>query len=365
MHLRSLIVIILISVALATFFNRNLLFQSDANATTENKLTNNTQSLAVKVITQPIVETNSGKLFEAIGTGKARLSVNLYPQVIGEVTSVNFKAQDKVKAGEVLVELDNREQKLAVRLAEVEIKGATNLLTRYEQAVKDGAVPESEVDSARADVEAAQVALEQARVALDNRQIKAPFTGVVGIPNIELGDRVDSTTVITGLDDRSVLYVDFEVPESLSGLIQKTQNQPQEIVATTPAFPDETFAASINSLESRLDDTRRTLRVRASIDNQADLLRPGMSFRIRWDIPGELFATVPEISLQWSDTGAYIWIIRDDRANRVPVRVVARTAGKVLVEGDLASGEQVVAEGLQRLREGLQVEILNRERNNG
>lgn len=150
MYLRPLIVIISISVALAAFFNRNLLFQSDANATTERQNTDNKPSLTVKVITQPVVETNSSKMFETIGTGKARLSVNLYPQVIGEVTSVNFKAQHKVKAGEVLVDLDNREQKLAVRLAEVEIKGAKNLLARYEQALLDGAL----------DVESTLVALQ-------------------------------------------------------------------------------------------------------------------------------------------------------------------------------------------------------------
>lgn len=313
---------------------------------------------AVKVITQPVVMTRNDRVFEAVGTGRARLSVQIYSPVSEEVTAVLFEAQDEVARGDVLVQLDDREEKLAVRLAEVELKNARSLLKRYEQAVKDGGVPQSEVDSARADLEAAQVALDQAKLALEERQVRAPFDGVVGIPNVDPGGRVNPDTLITGLDDRKILHVDFEVPEALAGALRDAQAEAQNVTATTPAYPDRTFSGYISAQESRVDPERRTLMARASIVNSDDLLRPGMSFSTRWEIRGEEYATVPEISLQWGREGAFVWIIRDGRAEKIAVRVVARKGGRILVKGDIAAGDDVVIEGLQRLRPGAGVEIL-------
>ncbi len=107
------------------------------------------ESPAIRVITTPIVITANDRIFEALGTGRAQQSVRIYPAVSEEVMAVYFKSGDKVKAGSMLVQLDDRDEKLAVQLAEVKLKDAKSLLNRYELAVKDGAVPESEVDSAR------------------------------------------------------------------------------------------------------------------------------------------------------------------------------------------------------------------------
>ena len=317
-----------------------------------------TASTAVKVMTQTVAMTPNDRVFEAVGTGRARLSVQVYPAVSEEVTDVLFEPQQVVSKGDVLVQLDDREEKLAVRLAEVKLKDARRLLGRYEQALKQGGVPESEVDSARADFEAAQVALDQARLALEERQIKAPFDGVVGIPNIDPGDRVAPDTLITGLDDRRMLYVDFEVPETLAGALKDAQAEAPRITAATPAYNGRIFSGMISAQESRVNPERRTLLARASIENEQDLLRPGMSFATRWEIPGQAYPTVPEISLQWGRQGSFVWLIREQKAERVFARVVARKAGLVLLDGDIAEGENVVVEGLQRLRPGAEVRML-------
>lgn len=315
-------------------------------------------SVAVKVITQPVEITSNDRIFRAVGTGRARLSVGIYPSVAEEVTSVFFEAQQQVKKGDVLVQLDDREEVLAVKLAEVQLKDAQSLLDRYELAVKEGGVPESEVDAARTDFEAAQVALEQAKLALEERQIKAPFDGIVGIPNVDPGDRVGTDMLITGLDDRKILYVDFEVPESLAGALQNTEEKNRIITATTPAYLSLNFSGHISAQESRVDPQRRTLMARASIDNDDDFLRPGMSFETIWEIPGDSYATVPEISVQWGRDGSYIWLIREGTAEKIQARVVARKAGRALLDGDIKGGESVVIEGLQRLRPGQKVEVV-------
>ena len=305
--------------------------------------------------------TANDQVFEAVGTGRARLSVGIYPSVSEEVREVMFEAQQKVAQGDILVQLDDREERLALKLAGVQLKDARGLLNRYEKAVKEGAVPESEVDAARADFEAAEVALDQAQLALEERQIKAPFAGYVGIPNVDPGDRVSSSTLITGLDDRSVLHIDFEVPEALAGALEKAQTDRHAITATTPAFPGQVFSGYISARESRVNPQRRTIMARANIENTEDLLRPGMSFKTKWQISGDQYPTVPEISVQWGRDGSFVWIVRDDMATRVPVRVIARKAGLVLIEGDLKAGEPVVIEGVQRLRPQQPVNVLGPE----
>lgn len=308
----------------------------------------------VKVITKPVELKGNNRIFEAVGTGKARKSAEIYPSVAEEVSEVYFEAQQMVSKGDVLVQLDDREEKLAIQLAEVKLKDAKSLLNRYEQAVKEGAVPQSEVDSARADVDSARVELDQARLALKYRKIIAPFSGVVGIPRVDPGDRVNTDTLITGLDDRKIIHVDFEVPESLVGPLKNEQT----ITATTPAYPGKTFTGEITALESRIDPERRTVMARASIENTDDVLRPGMSFTTIWQITGKKYPTVPEISLQWGKDGSFVWIIRDNKSQKVYAQVIARTAGNVLLDGDISESEPVVVEGLERLDDGAEVIIL-------
>ena len=312
----------------------------------------------VKVITQPVFLSENTRVFEAVGTGRARFSVQIYPAVTDEVTAIEFSAQQRVKKNDVLVRLNDAEEKLAVDLASVQVKDARSLLERYRKAVLEGAVPESEVDAAVADYQAAEIALKQARLAMSERQIRAPFDGIVGIPNIDVGDRIGPDTMITTLDDRKILFVDFDVPEALSGVLNTTPADSLKITAETPAYPGKAFSGNIEAQESRIDAERRTLRVRAYIDNNDDMLRPGMSFAVKWMIPGQSFATVPEISIQWEREGSYVWLIKDNKSVKSNATIVARRDGSVLVEGDVKVDDNVVVEGVQRLRPDQNVEVI-------
>ncbi|MBN2326358.1 MAG: efflux RND transporter periplasmic adaptor subunit [Candidatus Omnitrophica bacterium] len=325
------------------------------------KIENMSDSLDVRVITQPVRITSNDIVFEAMGSGRARQSVQLYPAVAEEVNEIYFKAGDKVQEGAVLVQLDDREEQLAVRLAEVKLKDAQSLLQRYQLAVKDGAVPESDVDSAKAAVEVAKVALDQAKLSVEERKIRAPFNGVLGIPRVDPGERVTPNTLIAGIDDRTILHVDFDVPEALAVELKKENT----ITAHTPAYPNRTFTGRIEALESRIDPQKRTIKTRASIQNDDDSLRPGMSFMTRLEVKGEEYPTVPEISIQWGRDGSFIWVVRGSLAKRMPVRIIARTSGDVLIESEVDDTDQVVVEGLQRLQPDLQVIVANTPKASG
>jgi RND family efflux transporter MFP subunit len=309
---------------------------------------------AVQVVTAKVAMSQDELPVDVVGSGLARQSVTIYPAVAGEVEKVLFSAGDRVKKEQLLVQLVARAERLAERLAAAEVDAARRLLKRYQATKGTGAVSASVIDEAAKNLELAEIRLAQAREALSDRSVQAPFSGVVGIAEVDPGDRVTSETVLTTLDDREVLSVAFDVPERYYGQLK----QGQKVALRTVAFPDRVFEGELEKLDSRINTETRTLRVRAKVPNSKDLLRPGMSFTVRLTLPAGDYLRVPELAVQWSRDGGHVWAVRDGKAARVPVRPVRRVEGAVLVDGELRAGEAVVVEGVQRLRPGRPVEIL-------
>ena len=311
--------------------------------------------------TVPVIVTNSTETQDSValelpGSGLAQRSVTLFPLVEGEVDRVAFRTGQQVKAGELLVRLSDRAEQLAVALAQAQLQTASLLARRLEATAGTGAVPEIEVEQAVAARRSAEIGLEQARQALSERSVRAPFAGVVGIAAVQRGDRVSPITALTTLDDRRQLVVAFEVPEAYIGRLRPGL----AITATHPAYPTQPVGGRVSEIDSQIDATLRTVRVRATLPNTDDRLRTGMSFRVRLELAGELRLSVPELALQFGRQGAYVWAVRDGKAVAVPTRVVRRTGGLVLVDGALRSGEPVVVEGVQRLRAGRAVRVVGK-----
>ncbi|MCE2510132.1 MAG: efflux RND transporter periplasmic adaptor subunit [Alphaproteobacteria bacterium] len=305
------------------------------------------------VVVEPVRYASNAALVEAVGTGVAIRAVTLHPEATGRVVEMHFKAGQRVEAGDALIRLDDEDEQLAVDLARVRLDEARQNLTRYEKVAPTGAVSTSEVDRARSALAAVQVERAQAELALRKQTLVAPFSGVVGIPEVEVGDWVTEAITITTLDDRSTLLIDFEVPESLA--VGATIGG--EVWATTWALPGQRFLGNIDAVGSRIDPQTRTLRVRGRFPNGDDLLRTGMSFTIRMPLQGERFPSVPSIAVQWDREGAYVWRVEDGAAHRVEVDVLKREEQWILVDAPLEKGDRIVVEGVQRLRPGRPVEV--------
>ncbi len=306
----------------------------------------------VRVIAEPITFERERTRVEAVGTSRALRSIELFPAASGEVVAVNFESGQLVRAGDVLVELDSREQKLAVELARVQLKDAERLYARYEATGSSGAVLPTEIDAAATRVEAARIELDRAQVALDDRYIKAPFDGHVDVTDVDPGDRIDTGTAITTLDDRTSLLVSFDVPEVMVGEL----DMGDDVSVTAWNRTSTEFAGSVVEIGSRINPNTRTFNVRATVGNDDDALRPGMSFRVAVDVAGREYAVVAETAVKWGANGAYIWLVREGRAERVPVNIIQRRQGRALIDADLGTGDDVVVEGVQRLRDGSEVD---------
>jgi len=310
---------------------------------------------AALVVTATAEVTPLVDVLRVIGNGEAVREVSIYPHDGGEVTAVNFQSGVHVAAGDVLIALEDAEEVLQVELAEVTLEEAQRVVDRYAQLAPSGAVSTAQLDTARADLRMAENGLRAAELDLARREVLAPFDGVVGLPEIDVGDRITTSTLITRLADRSSLTVEFAVPERFAAHLEEGML----LEASTPALPGRMLDGLVAQVDSRLDETTRTLRVWAEIPNTEDLLRPGMSFTVVLSIPQGDGVSVPEIAVQWDRSGSYVWRIADGTAARVPVTILSRQQGRIVLSGDIADGAQVAVEGVHNLRPGREVEIAN------
>lgn len=310
--------------------------------------------LGVPVIVAPVAMARDDLVLEVVGTGRARRSVTLRAETSGKIVEMALAPGRRFEESEVLTRLEDTAQRLALALAETRLAEAERVLARYERLEGTGVAGSATLDERATAAELARIEVEQAREELADRTLRAPFDGVSGLPEIEVGDRIESGDAIASFDDRSVILVEFELPESLLARVEPGM----AVSATTPAVPDRRFEGAVSAIDSRVDPATRTARVRVAIPNEADLLRPGASFTVRLELPGARYPLVPELAVQFSRGTLHVWRVHDGRAERVEVELVRRRAGEVLVDGPLAEGERVVVEGTQRLAPGKAVEVI-------
>lgn len=309
----------------------------------------------IPVIVSNTLIVQDNRTLSVIGTGFAVRSVTLRAPSGGEITELNIEPGRHFAEGETLLQLEDRDERFAVSLAEARFQRASGDRERYRRLQDSGVAAAARLEEVLTNFTVAKIELDRARQDLDNRVLRAPFDGITGLALVEIGDRIAVDDPIGSFDDRSSILVEFYVPEALLGRVSVGLG----VTASTPSVEGRRFAGQISAIDSRVDAETRTARVRATLDNSADLLRPGASFALQLDLPGETFPAVPELALQFSEGALHVWRVTDGVAERVNVRLVRRRAGLVIVDGPLSEGDPVVVEGTQRLRDGRAVQVLN------
>ncbi|MFD1912444.1 efflux RND transporter periplasmic adaptor subunit [Halodurantibacterium flavum] len=307
---------------------------------------------ATRVVAAPVTIGILNDDVSAIGTGQAIRSVALVPEVAGRVTEVLVTSGEAVTAGQTLVRLDSEAEEIAVQRATLALEDAQATAERLERLRTSGAASEVQRQDAALAVRNAELALRQAAFDLARRRIVAPITGSVGMINIEPGSQITSSTEITRIDDRTSLLIDFRLPERL--VAQVRVGTP--VTAIPLARPGQEIEGRISAIDNRVDQSSRTLRIQARIENTDDDLRAGMAFSISLRLEGEPFPAVDPLSIQWGAEGSFVWAVQDGRATRVPVRIMQRASNRVLVRAALAEGDLVIREGVTNLRPGTAVQ---------
>ena len=309
---------------------------------------------AVPVVAQEIRVLPEELEIEAIGSARAATSAEIFAETEGRVTNVLFTAGDFVRSGQPLIRLDARQERLAVEAAQVDVREADQLLGRYRRIEDTGAISESQIEAGETALASARVALEQARTALSDRVVRAPFSGHVGLTEIDPGDRVNDTTPITQIDQRGTLYVDFPAPEAIFNALR-----PGQVVQVTPfSDPSRGIDARVVATDTRISQDSRDFIVRTAIPNDGDRLRPGMSFRVTFNRAGEARPVVPEEAIVWGGEGSHLFVIREGQAVRIPVTITSRREGSVFVDGAIRRTDRVIVEGVQKVRDGQDIRIV-------
>lgn len=309
--------------------------------------------LAPRVRAQPPAEGRIADTVEAIGDGRALRSVAVHAQSPGRVAAVLVQSGQMVQAGDILLRLDSEAEEIALSRAQLVLDDARARRERVAQLRGSGASTDVQMREADLALRQAELALRQAEFNLAQRVVEAPISGWLGILTAEVGAQLGTATEIAQIDDRSALLVDFRLPERMVGRLALDG----EVMAEALAGRSAPITGRISAIDNRVDPASRTLRVQARLDNTQDLLRAGMAFAIRIALPGEPAPAVDPLSVQWSREGAFVWVVREGRAARLPIRILQRSETEVLVEAAFAPGDLVIVEGVQAVRAGAPVTV--------
>lgn len=295
---------------------------------------------------------------EAIGTLRARESVELTATVGERVVEIGFEDGDRVGRGDVLVRLSSTEEEALLKEASSAAREAELQYERAKQLAARGTASAAQLDEARRVHETARARQLAIESRLEDLVIKAPFDGLTGLRDISVGAVVRPGDTVTTIDDDSVMLLDFTVPSRHLGLL--VPGTPIE--AAGKATGTRHFKGSVRGISSRIDTVTRTVRVRAEIPNPERILRPGMLMDV--DLLGNRreAIVVPEGTLLPDAGENFVMVVEDGPsghiARRRHVETGARIEGFVEILSGLSEGERVAEHGAFKLRDGSPVRIL-------
>ncbi|MCH2056045.1 MAG: efflux RND transporter periplasmic adaptor subunit [Thalassotalea sp.] len=310
-----------------------------------------------RVVPVKVTETKVAEfkdVIAAIGSARANEQVLITSKQADLVEEVAFQDGDIVEQGAILVKLNNQEERAKVKELEANLAESVSQLNRYQDLLKKKATSTSQVDEQEAKTKAIAAQLASAKTQLNDLIIKAPFDGVLGFREISVGAYVKSGDVITSLDDLSIVKVDFSVPERFYTAVIVGQS----IEATNSAYKNTVFTGKVTSVDPRIDNATRMVKVRAEIPNQDYRLRAGMLLSINVERSVEQVLQVPESAIIPIEDKHFVFVIVDGKAQRKEVVTGRRKPGIVEVVSGLVDGEPVVIKGALKLRDGTSVSVL-------
>lgn len=338
---------------------------SSANAASANAATN-APPRAAGVEVAKVEKISLRDDAQSVGSLRSRQSVMMRPEVAGRVSALGFGDGTRVRKGQLLVQLDDTLQRAELKQAQAQLSIAQAALKRNQELVAQNFVAQRVLDESQANMQVveAQQALAQAK--LSRMAIRAPFDGTVGLRVVNLGDYVKDGADLVNLEDISIMYVDFRLPERYQGKLKLQQT----VELALDAVPGRRFKARVEAIDPLLDANGRSVGVRAVLPNTPDesaLLRPGMFARVTTVFSiNEAALVVPEEAIV--PQGGRQFVIKVVEPSALPVapenlppetkfvsmrqdvKLGVRRQGKVEILEGLTEGQTVVLAGQQRLQ---------------
>ena len=305
---------------------------------------------------------------KAIGTAAPVQGVSVSADLPGIVEAIHFESGRHVRGGDVLVQLDIRQEKAQLAAAEAQHELARVNFERMQNLVIDGAISRADYDRAAAEQKQTEARVGEIRATIERKTIRAPFAGILGIRQVHLGQYLSPGEPVVPLQSLDPIYVNFGVPQQESGQLDVGR----QVRVTSDSVPGMTLPGRVTAIDSVVDEATRNVRVQATLSNRDGRVRPGMFTRVEAALGGsEPVIALPASAISYAPYGDSVFVVTDlkDPSGRAYrgvrqqfVKLGSARGDQIAVTSGLKRGEEVVTSGVFKLRNGAAVLVNNEVR---
>ncbi len=314
---------------------------------------------AITVGTEPMA-----RYLDGIGTIRAVHQVTVSPEVSGRVVKIMFESGAHVKAGDPLVQLNDEPEQADLANFQAQARLAEVTLERNRKLASQQFTAQQTVDQNLSDLAIARAGIARSQAVISQKLVRAPFTGELGVRQVDVGQYLSAGTPIVTLTDLDTLHIDFTLPEQVRAQLAVGQT----VQVRVDAFKDKVFDAKLTTIEPQLDPEMRSIKLQATLDNPDHLLLPGMFAAARVVLPNQPdVVTLPETAVDYSVYGESVYVLKpkskDEKGNQVYtaeqtfVKTGTRRDGKIAILDGLKPGDLVVSLGQVKLHNGAEAVI--------
>lgn len=301
-----------------------------------------------------------------IGTMEAVQGVLVSADLPGTVAKINFHSGQAVQQGDVLIELDTRQERAQLAALEAQRELAGINYGRSEQLSKDGVISKSEYDRAAADQKQTTANVGEIKATIERKTIRAPFSGVLGLRKVNLGQYLAAGNPIVQLQALNPIYVNFGVPQQDVGQLKMGRT----LHVTTESLTGQVFSGKVTAFESVVDESTRNIQVQATLPNPQGKLQPGMFVQVQVGVGADrAVVALPASAINYAPYGDSVFVVSDLKDEKGKayrgvrqqfVKIEGSRGDQVAVISGVKPGDEVVTSGVFKLRNGAAVEVNNK-----
>jgi membrane fusion protein (multidrug efflux system) len=301
----------------------------------------------------------------SVGSLRALQGVLVSTDLPGIVSTIHFESGTEVKQGDLLLQLDSTEQEAQLRSSEARLDLARSELQRKQELLAKRAISPAEFDAAQADLRQSEAAVSETRALIARKKILAPFQGILGIREVNLGQYVTPGTPVVRLESLDPILIDFALPQHHFQQLQKGA----PIRVTAEGAGSDLFEGTLSAVDARVDPTTRNIRLQGTLPNPARKLRPGMFARVEVLLPvQETILSLPASAISYAPYGNSVFVVTESTGpdgqpektvEQQFVRTGERRGDMVAILHGVKEGDEVVATGVFKLRNHAKVRVDN------
>jgi RND family efflux transporter MFP subunit len=309
------------------------------------------QANSVAATVSPVEQYDVTQSLNLVGKLAASRSVDITSEVTAKVENISVSSNQHVVAGQPLIVLSDDKATASLQEATAYLLNEKRKLSEYERLFSRGAITQTEIEAQKANVDIAIARQSAAKANLRDHQLNAPFSGHIGLVDLNPGEFISVGQPLLTLDDMSEMELDLLIPERyLSQLVVG-----MGVDVQVQAWGNERFVGTVDAVDTRVNPETLNIKARVKMSNADNKLKPGMLSAATLTFAPEPVAIISVQALEYSGTKRFVYRVVDGKAQRTEVKVGARVDNRVVIESGIEIGETIVVQGLVNMRDGVAI----------